>query len=74
MTVDVVANDDPQAFLDRSSLAIVGGPSGGTATLAGNGRIQYTADATFSGRDTVRYRVCTYEGSCGTATLVVDVG
>lgn len=54
--VDVLANDnDPDG--DSLTLAITNNPSNGTATMNA-GSINYTADSSFTGMDSLTYEVC----------------
>ena len=66
--VDVQAND----IGDTGPLQIVTGPAHGTATI---GSIIYTANADFTGTDTVVYRVCSPNAPslCDDATLTIMV-
>lgn len=73
VAVNVIAND---AFRpDVNSVAIVGTPVGGTATVSTGGLIQFTPAAGFSGDATVQYTVESQGGllsNVGTVTIVVN--
>ncbi len=51
-------------------LTIVQGPTHGNAFVMGGNHIAYTATGTFSGNDTIRYRICE-SNECDEALLVV---
>lgn len=72
VTVNVLANDSPQASLDRGSLQITSSPGNGTAAVA-SGTVRYTPAPGFTGSDRFSYRICTTSGSCGTATASISV-
>jgi hypothetical protein len=51
-------------------LTIVQGPSHGNAFVMGGNHIAYTATGTYSGNDTIRYRICA-SNECDEALLIV---
>jgi hypothetical protein len=58
VTVNVLGNDsDPNNNINSSSLTIITQPRNGTAIVS-NGKIVYIPNGTFSGIDTVVYRIC----------------
>ncbi len=72
LDANVTENDDiPGAAV----LTITAGPAHGSATTDGTDIITYTAEAGFSGLDTVAYKVCLTEDPelCDSALLVVYV-
>lgn len=69
IVIDVTANDAAGA---RPAVSIHKRPAHGTAAVVG-GRISYTPDPGFTGRDTFEYLVKGVR-SLGTATVTVDVG
>jgi hypothetical protein len=59
VTVDVAFNDtDPDGDLVPATVAIVSGPSMGTATVNGDGTLTYTPDPDAFGTDSLIYEVC----------------
>ncbi len=74
VTIDVLGNDsDADSLLDPASVTVTSGPSDGTVNVNGDGSIDYTPDADFSGTDSFTYEVCDAEGDCDTATVTVTV-
>lgn len=73
ITVPVQANDiDPLG--NGITTSIIGTPvNGGTAVLTGNS-ITYTAIPNYIGVDSVQYAICTSEGLCDTAWVVIQIG
>ncbi|MFV0360713.1 Ig-like domain-containing protein [Tropicimonas sp.] len=67
VTVDVLANDS-DADGDALSIASVGRPSNGTASIV-DGKIVYTPNAGFTGADSVTYTVSDGQGSTDTARV-----
>ncbi len=65
-------DDDPDGDLDPMSLAVVAGPTNGTAEVLGAG-IRYTPADGFAGMDQFTYRVCDLTGLCDVATVDVTV-
>lgn len=58
VTIDILTNDDANGgVLNTSSVVLTSGPSHGTATLALNGVITYTANSGFTGTDEITYTV-----------------
>jgi hypothetical protein len=51
-------------------LTIVQGPTHGNAFVMGGNHIAYTATGTYSGNDTIRYRICE-SNECDEALLIV---
>jgi ELWxxDGT repeat protein len=75
MTINVLANDsDPDGSLDPSSVLVVTQPLHGTVTVASSGSLVYTADAGFSGIDSLTYTVADTQGArSAPATVQVTV-
>jgi len=60
ITIDVLANDfDPNNNLNPSSLSVLTQPSNGSAYIVDN-KVVYLPNGTFSGKDTLTYRVCDF--------------
>ncbi|MDH4117291.1 MAG: Ig-like domain-containing protein [Acidimicrobiia bacterium] len=73
VTLDVLANDtDPDGDLVASTLAVVGQPEHGRASVSGS-RVSYTPDPDFNGSDRFDYRICDSEQTCSSARATVDV-
>ena len=68
ITIDVLANDDADAEIER----IVTGPSDGSASIV-NGLIVYTPNTDFTGTDKFVYEVRDPNGNIATATVTVIV-
>ncbi len=75
-TIDVLDNDsDFDGTLNAGSVSIVTNPVNGSATVnPATGAITYTANATYSGSDSLRYRVADDQGrQSNIATLTIQV-
>ena len=73
VVIDVQANDMDAAGCLTTSIVSV--PSNGTATVLNGDSVQYTANAGFTGNDTIWYSVCD-NGTpvlCDTASVVIAV-
>jgi len=76
VTIDPRANDsDPDPGATLSVRAIVTPPSIGTATVAADGTIAYTAPRNVASSTviTIVYSVCDEQGACSTATIRITV-
>lgn len=80
ITLNTLANDapgNPGGSLNPASVAVVGGPSNGTATVnPSTGEITYTPVTGFTGVDTITYTVCDQTVPaplCATAIQVITV-
>ncbi len=63
-TINVKANDiDPEGTA-TSTVTIATAPKYGTATVDGSGQIVYTANAGFTGNDTLTYSICEPAVAC----------
>jgi hypothetical protein len=72
ITIDVQANDsDPEG--EALTTVSVTTPDSGSATINGDGTIDYTAPAGFSGTATFDYTIEDPHGQSSTATVTVDV-
>jgi hypothetical protein len=71
INVKVLANDSGN--LDQATLAIVSGPSAGSANVQA-GQLRYQAPGDFTGSVTMTYQICDRSGSCSTAIVTVVVG
>ena len=76
VTINVVANDtDSDGTIDSSTVAITGGPANGTAAKQVDGKVRYTPNADYSGKDTFTYTVRDDQGVLSNAaTVTVTVG
>jgi hypothetical protein len=71
--IDVLSNDtDSDGTLRPNTLAIVTGPSNGSASINGR-RINYTPNANYNGTDSFVYRICDDDGACDTATVTIRI-
>jgi len=72
VAIDVQSNDnDPDA--DNLTTSIVSNPKNGTANLLNADSIQYTPNNSFTGMDSLVYKVCDAPGLCDTAKVVITV-
>jgi hypothetical protein len=80
VNVEVLANDDfGSDGPSTGSIAIISGPTNGTATVDDNGTpndptddsIDYTPDAGFTGTDFLTYQICDSDGDCDDAVLTI---
>jgi hypothetical protein len=73
ITVDVLANDyDPNNNINLATLAIISQPRNGAGYLS-NGKIVYLPNGTYSGRDTLTYRICDLTSLCDTAQVFFSI-
>ena len=70
--IPVLRND--RGSLDPATVTVTRAPANGTTAAAADGRVTYTPNAGFTGRDTFDYRVADPDGHLVTATVTVDVG
>lgn len=74
--IDVLDNDLVNgSLLDINSIVITSAPSGGVVIILGDGTLQYTPNATFTGDDTFTYTVANVSGEVsneGTVTVEVN--
>ncbi len=74
VNIDVRANDgDPDGDTLTAPTVLIA-PANGTATVAGDGTVDYTPGAGFVGSDAFTYEVCDGTGRCDTAAVTVVVG
>ncbi len=72
VTIGVLHNDsDPDGSLDKASVSLVSNPVAGTASVAGDGKITYTAVA--AGTYTFQYTVADNDGARSNAATVTVV-
>ncbi|MGH1416633.1 MAG: Ig-like domain-containing protein, partial [Pelagimonas sp.] len=72
VTIAVLSNDtDPE--LDTLSVASATDPANGSVTVNGDGTVDYTPDADFTGTDTFDYTISDGNGGTDTATVTVTV-
>jgi hypothetical protein len=75
VSVAVLGNDsDPDGVLVLSSLAVLSGPSHGTAAVQPDGTMLYTPSAGYFGSDSFTYQICDDDGACDQATVTISVG
>lgn len=76
LTIDVLFNDsDPNNNLNSTSLSVFTQPRNGTAVIS-NGKLVYIPNGSFSGRDTVVYKICDNTNPtplCATASVYIDI-
>jgi hypothetical protein len=73
ITVDALFNDyDPNNNINVATLSIITQPRNGTGYLS-NGQIVYLPNGTYSGRDTLTYRICDLTSLCDTAQIFFTV-
>ena len=70
--IPVLRND--RGSLEPATLTVTRAPANGTTAVDAKGRVTYTPNAGFTGRDTFDYRVADGDGQVVTATVTVDVG
>ena len=73
ITINVLANDT-DVDSDTLTVASVSDPSGGMATINGDGTITFTPDENFNGSDSFTYTISDGNGGTDTATVAVTVG
>jgi hypothetical protein len=70
--LQVLANDTGD--LDQGTLEVISGPDHGTiANVGGSGNFRYRPVAGYSGPDEFVYRICSFDGTCDTATVSLTV-
>lgn len=72
VTVNVLGND-VAGDGTINSIQITSGPANGTATVNGSNNIVYTPNASFTGTNTVTYKITDSNNKTATATLTVTV-
>lgn len=72
VTIDVLANDSDSDG-DALTVANIGTPGNGTATVNDDGTITYEPEAHFDGLDSFTYDACDPTSLCDTATVIVTV-
>ncbi|MFB6286664.1 MAG: cadherin-like domain-containing protein, partial [Candidatus Bipolaricaulia bacterium] len=70
--VDVLANDEDPAD-QPLRITQTSNAANGTVSVNPDGTVSYTPDAGFTGTDQFTYTVCDPDGSCDTATVIVNV-
>lgn len=77
VAIDILANDQPAAQLNKSSVQVTSAPAHGTLSInSSTGVVTYTPNINYSGIDNFVYQVCN-NGSipqCDDATVTVNVG
>jgi uncharacterized repeat protein (TIGR01451 family) len=74
VVISPLANDtDLNGDIDPTTVSIVSPPTWGTATVNGDGTIDYTPDSDRSGPDSFTYQVCDLTALCDTATVAISV-
>jgi len=73
ITLDVLANDyDPNGNMQLNTLAVNSQPNNGTGYLS-NGKIVYLPNGSYSGRDTMTYRICDSTGLCSVGQIYLTI-
>ena len=73
-TVDVLANDDdPEGWLNTSSVTVTSNPAHGTTSVLPDGRLIYTPDSGFTGTDTFSYIAADRQGLQALAAATVTI-
>ncbi len=73
IVVDALVNDyDPNNNINTATLSIVTQPNNGTGYIS-NGKIVYLPNGSFSGQDTIKYRVCDNTSLCDTARIFFTI-
>ncbi|MBI2967563.1 MAG: tandem-95 repeat protein [Bacteroidetes bacterium] len=74
VTVNVLFNDaDPNIPGDTLSVAILTGPTNGTAFVTTDNKVTYTPALNYNGQDTMMYLVCDTANFCDTAVVILTV-
>ena len=72
--INVIFNDsDADGNLNPASVSVLSGPSNGTATPDGTGKITYVPTGDFNGIDTIIYQVCDFTLLCAIDTVIITV-
>jgi hypothetical protein len=71
----VLANDSGGgSALDPKSLVVISPPSHASIyAIVSGGVITYASDPSFTGTDTLTYRICDVAGLCSTAAVTISV-
>ena len=73
ITVNALVNDyDPNNNINTATLSIVTQPTNGTGYIV-NGNIVYLPNGSFSGKDTITYRICDLTSLCDTAKIFFTI-
>ena len=70
--IPVLRNDS--GSLDGATVTVISAPANGTTAVDASGRVTYTPNAGFTGRDSFVYSVADGAGQVVQATVTVDVG
>lgn|GEM_PF-2460575 len=75
VSIPILANDtDCDTNINMNSIWVIQGPSHGTIhTIFNTGLVVYTPELNYHGPDTMRYRICDFEGLCDSAWIYVNV-
>ncbi|MDP1623602.1 MAG: Ig-like domain-containing protein [Bacteroidales bacterium] len=75
ISIPILANDtDCDTNININSIWIIQGPfHGAYHTIFNSGLVVYTPDQNYHGPDTLRYRVCDFDGLCDTAWVYISV-
>jgi cytoskeletal protein RodZ len=68
---EILDNDGDRALLDEGTLQITVAPAHADKFRVHNDHIHYESDGDYEGTDSLRYRVCTFDGACGAATVTI---
>jgi hypothetical protein len=73
IVVDILANDyDPNNNINKATLSVTVQPMNGAALISNN-KIVYLPNGSYSGKDTLTYRICDSTGLCATARIFVSI-
>lgn len=72
VTISPIANDTAGSGT-ITTLEITGQPANGTATVNGSNSVVYTPNASFTGTNTITYKITDTNGKFATATITVTV-
>ncbi|MFZ4523531.1 MAG: Ig-like domain-containing protein [Bacteroidales bacterium] len=75
ISIAILANDtDCDSNININSIWIIRDPSHGTyQTIYNSGSIVYTPDLNYAGLDTLKYRICDFDGLCDTAWVFLNI-
>jgi gliding motility-associated-like protein len=74
VVIDIKANDsDPDNTPQELSVTVLDSTNHGKLVVDSTGKVTYTPDPNFSGKDTLTYKLCDPLGKCDTAIVVITV-
>jgi hypothetical protein len=69
----VLENDGDQELLVPSTLEIIAAPSHAEKFGVRGNHLHYESKADYAGPDSLRYRICTIDGTCAVASVAIQV-